>query len=227
MSGCTSCGSKSGCDHRKGDMFAAIDDALAALYPDRRWRSPAGTAAPTEDAAALADELADVLHTATFVRGPATPGACTYVYVLCVGRPPCAIQVRDADLAIPDEWLAAPAAIQERYLRIALAPAVPFAVVQEVAVDVEVDRDGATVRERCLAGVYSAPLLQRFQRVVATLPAYDRRHLDMGELMGAPPGYDGGPWAQLYAGTPGVVNYLFFPEPASMTATTWIPREGA
>ena len=29
----------------------------------------------------------------------------------------------------------------------------------------------------------------------------------------------------LYAGTPAVVNYLFFPEPASMTATTWIPRE--
>ena len=135
--------------------------------------------------------------------------------------------MRDADLPIPDEWLAAPGAIQERYLRIALAPAAPFAVVQEVTVDVEVDRDGATVREHCQPGVYSAPLLARFQRVVATLPAYDRRHLDLGELMAPPPGFDGGAWSRLYAGTPAVVNYLFFPEPAAMTATTWIPREAA
>ena len=40
MSGCTNCQGKSGCDDRKGDMFAAIDETLAALYPERRWRAP-------------------------------------------------------------------------------------------------------------------------------------------------------------------------------------------
>ena len=32
--GCTSCGNKGGCDSRKHGMFAAVDEALARLYPD-------------------------------------------------------------------------------------------------------------------------------------------------------------------------------------------------
>jgi hypothetical protein len=35
--GCTNCGNKGGCDSRKHGMFAAIDEALARLYPTRRW----------------------------------------------------------------------------------------------------------------------------------------------------------------------------------------------
>ena len=35
--GCTDCGKKGGCDARKHGMFAAIDEALARLYPTRRW----------------------------------------------------------------------------------------------------------------------------------------------------------------------------------------------
>jgi len=35
--GCTSCGNKGGCDSRKHDMMAAIDEALARIYPTRRW----------------------------------------------------------------------------------------------------------------------------------------------------------------------------------------------
>lgn len=205
-------------------MFAAIDDALLGLYPTRRW---AGTWPrrydADRDAAALADELADELRTATFVRA-AGDGGCAFVYVLAMGRPPCAIQVRDADLAIPDEWTVAGGVVRERYLRIALATATPFAVVQELAVEVEPDEAGVLVREQALSGVYSAPLLARFQRIVATLPAYDRRHLDMGELMAPPPGFDGGDWGARYHGAPAVVNYLFFAEPAAMTATTWLAR---
>ncbi|MBK7073909.1 MAG: hypothetical protein IPH44_16565 [Myxococcales bacterium] len=227
MSGCTNCQGKSGCDDRKGDMFAAIDETLAALYPERRWRAPGpGDPAPLlADAAALADELADVLRTATFVRPPIDGGAA-FVYVLCLGRPPCAVQIRDGELALPDEW--APAAtISERYLRVALAAQAPLAGVQEIAVDVDVDADGALVRERSLSGVYSPSLLARFQKVVATLPAYGRRHLDMGELMAPPPGFDGSAWSARYAGAPGVVNYLLFPEPATMTTSVWLPREAA
>lgn len=208
-------------------MFAAIDATLAELYPERRWRAPRPSdAAPRlADAAALADELADVLRTATFVRPPVDGGAA-YVYVLCLGRPPCAVQVRDAELALPDEW-APGLTLEERYLRVALAAEAPLAGVQEIAVDVAVDAAGAVVRERALAGVYSPSLLARFQKVVATLPAYGRRHLDMGELMAPPPGFDGSAWSARYAGAPGVVNYLLFPEPATMTTSVWLPREAA
>lgn len=210
-------------------MFAEIDAALAALYPDRTWRAPvpsaAGLRAATADAAALADELADELRAATFVR-PATPTASAFVYILCQGRPPCAVPVRDGDLPIPSEWQPGDV-IEERYLRLALATGRPFAVVQEIAVEVSVERDGAVICERPSAGVYSAPLLKRMQRLVATLPAYGRRHLDMGEISGPPPDFDAGAWPGLYAGTPAIVNYLFFAEPATMATTTWIPREAA
>ena len=229
MGGCTNCGSKTGCDDRKGSMFAEIDTALASLYPDRRWRAPAPTAhgirAATRDATALADELADALNAATFVRS-ATPTDSAFIYVLCQGRPPCAVPVRDGDLPIPSEWLDLPIGqpIEERYLRIALAAQLPFAAVQEVAVDVTVEADGVMIRERPSAGVYSAPLLPRMQRLVATLPAYGRLHIDMGEISGPPPDFDAGEWPGLYAGTPAIVNYLFFAEPATMATTTWIPR---
>ena len=210
-------------------MFEAIDAALRELYPDRRWRPLAADApaALAADAAALADELAGLLGAATFVRPPAAPTDPAFVYVLCMGRPPCAVQVRDAELALPDEWRALAAPLTERYLRLALAPAAPFAVVQEVAVDVEVDTAGAVVREQPMAGVYSVSLLARFQKVVAPLPAYGRTHLDLGELMGAPPGFDGAAWAARFAADPAVVNYLVLPEPATMTSTVWLPREDA
>jgi len=229
VSGCTNCGSKTGCDDRKGSMFERIDDAMARLYPDRRWRAPAPTARgvrdATDDAAALADELADALNAATFVR-TATPTDSAFIYVLCQGRPPCAVPVRDGDLPIPDEWQTLPAGqpIEERYLRIALATQLPFAAVQEVAVDVTIEPDGVLIRERPSAGVYSAPLLPRMQRLVATLPAYGRLNIDMGEISGPPADFDAGEWPGLYAGTPAIVNYLFFAAPATMAITTWIPR---
>lgn len=226
--GCTNCRGKSGCDHRKGAQFEAVDAALAALFPGRAWSPPiaaADGAALHADAAALADELADVLSAATFVRPADAEAPCPFIYALCLGRPPCAIPVRDGVTEAPPEWWDAPAPIAERYLRVALAPAAPLAIVQEVAVDVELDADGALIRESTRPGVYSAPLLARFQKVVATLPAYGRTHLDLGELMAPPDGFDPGDWPRRYAGLPGAVNYLFFPQPVTLTSTTWLPRE--
>jgi hypothetical protein len=228
--GCTNCRGKSGCNHRKGDQALAVDAALAELYPSRRWEPPAAADAPDAllaDAAGLADELADVLSAATFVRPPDADTPCAFIYVLCAGRPPCAVPVRDGVTTPPAEWWQSPGRLTERYLRVALAPRAPFAVVQEIAVDVEVDPDGALVREATRPGVYSAPLLARFQKIVATLPGYGRTHLDLGELVATPPGFTAGDWPARFAGAPGVVNFLFFPEPATLTATTWIPREAA
>lgn len=208
-------------------MLDEVDAALAALYPDRRWAPPPSLPPDGElaaDAAGLADELAGELRAATFTR---IEGGCAYVYVLCQGRPPCAVPIRDGEAGIPEEWRDLPPGhvIEERYLRIALATRVPFAAVQEVAVEATLEPDGVTIREHPSAGVYSAPLLKRMQRLVAILPAYGRRHVDMGEIAGPPPGFDGAEWPALYAGTPAIVNYLFFAEPATMATTSWISRE--
>lgn len=227
MGGCTNCNSKAGCDDRKGDMLEAVDEALARLYPSRTWGVPSQGLPPVHGAdgetAALADELASELDAAVFVRPGEPEESCDFLYVLCLGRPPCAVQVRDHGVAPPAEWRGGPP-ISEVYLRVALSTLTRMAVVQEIAVQVEADGDGWLMRETPRAGVYSAPLLKRLQRLVSILPAYDILHVDMGDISGPPPGFDPGTWPALYAGTPSITNYLFFPQPATMVSTTWLPQ---
>jgi hypothetical protein len=210
-------------------MLEAVDDALARLYPSRTWGVPCetepGRGADVETAA-LADELAQELDGAVFVRRGDEGEHCDFLYVLCVGRPPCAIQVRDHGVPPPAEWDGdgrGETVISESYLRVALSSLTRMAVVQEVAVDVRGDGGGWVMREMPRAGVYSAPLLRRFQRLVAILPAYDILHVDLGDISGPPVGYEHGEWPGLYVGTPAITNYLFYPQPATMTTTTWLP----
>jgi hypothetical protein len=218
MGGCTNCKSKGGCDDRKGVMLEQVADALDRLYPDRAWCEHAG--APHEDLAGLAEELASELDAATFV----VPGdACDYIYVLALGRPPCAVQVRDFGVAPPAEWDGA--VIEELYLRVCVSRVARMAAVQEVAIDATIDRGGIVIRERPRAGVYSAPMLKRMQRLVAILPAYDLVHLDFGEISAAPAGFAPGAWRTRFGGAPATANYLFFAEPTTMVTTAWIPRE--
>jgi hypothetical protein len=108
--GCTNCKSKTGCDDRKGTMMASVDQALEQLYPTRTWGEPddrevAGL--PPDELAALADELASTLGAATFVRTGGDDEPCDYIYVLCMGRTPCIVQVRDHSVPVPAEWYAA------------------------------------------------------------------------------------------------------------------------
>jgi hypothetical protein len=225
--GCTSCKSKTGCDHRKGAMMASVDEALAQLYPTRTWgepddRDPAGLAA--DEVAALADELASTLGAATFVRTGGDDEPCDYIYALCLGRPPCIVQVRDHGVPVPAEWHEGEA-VRELYLRLVISQRAPVAAVQQVAIDLVRASDpagGFLVREQPRAGVYDAPLLHRMQKLVATLPAYDLLHVDFGEIAHAPPGYHAGAWRELYGGEPAIANYLFYPQPTTMVATGWL-----
>ncbi len=212
-------------------MLEAVDDALARLYPSRTWGVPRtdepGRGADGETAA-IADELAQELDAAVFVRRGDEGEHCDFLYVLCLGRPPCAIQVRDQGVPPPAEWdgdgRGGETVISESYLRIALSSLTRMAVVQEVSVEVRGDRSaGWVVRELPRAGVYSAPLLRRFQRLVAIFPAYDILHVDLGDISGPPTGYEPGDWPALFVGTPAVTNYLFYPQPATMVTTTWLP----
>ena len=104
---CTECGRKGGCDAHKGAMFAALDEALARLYPTRRWgeldeaAAFAGGLAPGEGEA-LAAALAGRLKAATLFRPGEPDETCDYVYILCVGRPPGLIELREGALACED-----------------------------------------------------------------------------------------------------------------------------
>jgi len=231
VGGCTNCKSKSGCDDRKGSMFAALDDVLARAYPTRTWGEPDDAVVRdplvlADDAAALAEELAVELNGAAFHVPGRPEDLADFVWVLAMGRTPCILQVRDLGVPPPADW--AERRIDELYLRVSLSAIAPVAGVQQVALSAEPVDGGWIIREEPRAGVYDAPLLRRFQRLVAILPAYDLLHLDFGEISAPLPDWDPGGWPALYgAPAPAVANYLFFPQPATMATTTFVPAAAA
>jgi hypothetical protein len=198
------------------------------LYPSKTWgevedSEPDGM--PRDELDALADELAQELGAATFVREGGDDEPCDYIYVLCMGRAPCVVQVRDHDVAVPDEWLSltGDSGISELYLRVVVSQRARVAAVQQVAIDLQRGVDGGwLVRERPRAGVYDAPLLHRMQKLVAILPAYELLSVDFGDIAHAPPGFQPGVWRDLFGGDPSIANYLFYPQPTTMVATTTI-----
>jgi hypothetical protein len=231
MGGCTNCGAKAGCDHRKGDMLARVDRALAAVYPSRRWGDPDdaarfGAGVAERDAQALADELAVELAAATFFRSGADDEYCSYIYVLCLGREPCLVQIRDGDVPVPGE-LEGGEPIREQYLRVCISDMARLAGVQQTSMELSVERDQLVIVESPRPGVYDPPLLARFQRLVAILPAYDIAHVDFGEISSPPAGFDPGAYPALYGGEPHVANYLFYPQPSNTRTTTVVPRRAA
>lgn len=228
MSGCTSCGAKAGCDHRKGEMLSSVAEVLSALYPTRRWGDPDdiarfGAGVGEADAHAIADELAQELDASTFFRPGGDDEYCNYIYVLCVGREPCLVQLRDGDIPLPAE-LDGSVPVREQYLRICLSEMARFAGVQQTSLELATVGADLAIVETPRPGVYDAPLLRRFQRLVAILPAYEITHLDFGEISAPPPEFDPGDYARLYGGEPHVANYLFYPQPSTMRVTTVLGR---
>ena len=219
MGGCTNCKGKAGCDDRKGPMLASVDDALARLYPTRTWGEPDDAIADglsPDELSALADELAQELRAATFVQPGDDDEACDYIWVLCMGRTPCVMQSLLHGIALPEEWR--DGAVEELYLRVVVSQRARVAAVQQVAVEYV----QGLVRMRPRAGVYDAPLLPRMQKLVAILPAYELLSVDFGDIAHAPPGFDAGPWRELYGGAPSIANYLFYAQPTTMISTAVI-----
>src|SRR5262249_53510136 len=136
----TECGRKGGCDAHKGGMFAAIDEALRHLYPSRRWaerdeEAGFGAGVGPGEGAAIARTIAARCQ-ALAIHRPGTPDeTCDCIYVLCVGRPPSLLELREGLGDAGAEGAAGDHVgdVQELYLRIALSSVVRFAAVQEVA----------------------------------------------------------------------------------------------
>jgi hypothetical protein len=227
--GCTNCQGKAGCDHRKGAMLAEVDRVIAALYPTRTWGEEAPPAGPPplgpRELAALAEALAGELRAEVIVRPGSDDEPCDFLYVLCLGRAPSVVAVRDHGVPVPAEWLALGPGevIAEQYLRVAISHRAPLVAVQQVAIELVADAGGFAIHERPRAGVYDPPLLPRMQKLVAVVPAHGLLHVDFGEIAHAPPGYGAGPWRALYGAEPAIANYVFYPQPTTMVATTYVP----
>lgn len=223
--GCTDCGRKGGCDHRKQGMFAALDELMAGLYPTRRWDERddaaaldlAGGAPAADDADAVASAVAHRLQTAAMFRPGDPEEWCDYVYVLCLGRTPSILEVREGAAAALEDGGAD--GLEERYLRVALSSVGRYAGVQEVAMTLKRDGDSLVITESSRSGVFDPVLLPRFQSVVAVLAELDIRHLDFGEIVTAPEGYDPGSYAERYGSEPVIANYLFSPHPPAAVTT--------
>ena len=229
MGGCTNCKGKAGCDDHKGQMMGTVEQAMEELYPTRTWGEADDTSWSGVDAdelAAIAEELSTELKAATFVRMGGEDEPCDFIYILCLGRAPCIVQVRDHGVAIPDEWLTADA-IEEQYLRVVISQRTRVAAVQQVGMDLVRAEGGFVVRERPRAGVYDAPLLPRMQKLVAILPAYELTHVDFGDIAHAPPGFLPGTWPEAYglgSAKPSIANYLFYPQPTTMVSSSFVSQ---
>jgi len=245
--GCTSCGKKGGCDSRKHAMFAAIEGALARLYPTRRWGERDDAAAlkegiEREEGETLAAAAARRLGTAVVFR-PGDPDEwCDYVYVLCLGRTPCIAELRErlagreergprregeegggegADASSIELEGGGPS-LEERYLRVALSSVARFAGVQEVAMTLDREPGGdVVVTERARSGVFDPILLPRFQALVAVLAEAGIPPPPFGEIIEPPDGFEAAGYAQRFgAAAPVIANYLFYPQPPTAVTTS-------
>jgi hypothetical protein len=201
-------------------MLASVHAALEGLYPQRRWGQPDDDArfaagVGDEEVEALAEVLAHSLKASVFVRHGGEDEYCDYLYILCMGREPCLVQIRDGQVPVAAELLGTD--VDELYLRVCLSNMARFAAVQQVAMEL---REGVFVHERPRPGVYDAPLLKRFRKLVTVLQQFDLVHLDFGEISAPPAGFDPGDYAHRYGGTPHTANYLFYPQPSNTQHTT-------
>jgi hypothetical protein len=209
-------------------MFAAVDEAMERLYPTKRWDerdedAAFGAGVSAGEGAALARALASRLKTLALLRPGSPDEICDYVYVLCLGRSPSLIErllgaaprldgEHDRGLAVGD--------VEELYLRVALSTVARFAGVQQVSMRGTYQDGQVVISEAPRGGVFDPVLLKRFQTLVAVLAEHDIRHLDFGEIVAPPPGFDPGDYEQRYGGAPTVANYLFFPQPTAAVTTT-------
>lgn len=205
-------------------MLSEVNDWLERLYPTRCWGAlndelAMASGVSPDDVVALAEELGTELKAASIAVPGSDADHCDYIYLLCQGREPCALQMRYGQVPMPEE-LTESVVLNEFYLRVAVSSVAPLVVVQQVAVSLACVEGRWILKEQLAPGVFDAPLLKRFQRLVAILPAYDLTHVDMGDVSSPPPDFASGEYEELFGRPPHISNYLFFREPSMMTVTS-------
>ena len=95
---------------------------------------------------------------------------------------------------------------------------------QEVRVRAEASADTLSITEAPRAGVFDPILLPRMRQLVAVLTAHHVRHLDFGEIVEPPAGFDAGEYAAEWGRPPAIANYLFYPQAPATVATATLSR---
>lgn len=224
-------------------MMEQVNAALERLYPTRRWHERANEQALTagvaeEEGRLLARALSEKLKAFALYKPGAEEDFSDYIYVLCFGRQPSALEVREGLASLDDFVAQAPegqeSGITEVYLRVALSSLAPFAAVQEVRVSLSAWGQGAHepsaqafVEEHVRAGVFDPILLPRYQKLVAVLAEQNIRNIDFGEINAAPADFDGAAHEEMFGTEATTANYLFFAGPTAGIAAELVTARGA
>jgi len=230
--GCTDCSRKGGCSTRKADERVLLSEVLARIYPERRWGEPDDAARfragiGEAEGRKLARRMAAALEAPTYFRSGEDDSLSDLVYVLCVGRAPALVELREAEAldGIDGDT------IRERYLRVALSSVARIAAVQEVSLELDRQDGVFVIREKPRDGVYDPILLKRTQRLIELLVENDVAYLDFG-LLAAPPdkyveGFSDEAYRAAYDQPAKTVNYVFYPQPSTVVGVTCVPARVA
>lgn len=230
------CGREDGCGTRKATQKEILDELTGRLYPTRRW-GEADARASVEDGLSSAEvlTLAQLLSTTLRVPAYVMPGGeddhCSFIYLLCLGREPSILELREGQATVPDDsslWLESDT-LRERYLRVACSTLGRLACVQEVAMELSTRGSDcppgmAVIRELPQPGVFEPMLLKRFQRTVDLLMAHGVEHLDMGLLDVDAEAFalEPGPYVARFGTSPALLNYLFYASPVLTATATYL-----
>lgn len=252
-----------GCGPRKDRQRDRLAILIAELYPAGLWGWPqlpssadsdrdSGLAVgvSTAELLTLASELATVLKTPCYIVPGDEDDLCHFIYVLCLGREPSLLELRDEVTGgrRPTLWLEADR-LRERYLRVSLSSLTRIACVQEVALELDPADEPASraagagesvansatpgdlplfrLREIPMPGVFTASLMKRMQRTVDLLEAHGIEHLDMGllDVDASAFGLGPGDYESRYGVPPSLLNYFFYAQPVQTTTVSWLPAE--
>ncbi len=212
---CSNCNKTEGCETEKGPQRTLIDRTLSLVYPSGVWGQPDdearfGSGLRPAEVGRLARAISVATRAPVWVRPGGPDDLCHFVYVLCVGREPSLLEVREG--RVPPEA----DHVRERYLRVAFSTVARAACMQEVALEL----DGDVVRELPKPGVYDDKLLKRMRAIVDLIEASGLEHLDFGLVDPAHPDTKPGDYLERYGVEPAIVNFLFYAQPARTITTT-------
>ena len=223
--GCSNCTKKGagggGCAEHKGPQRVAIAATLQAVYPSGRWGELDDEAAFGRGSDLGATRrLAFAIAAAARAPVEIVPGQdgdhCHFLYVLCVGRQPALVELRQQG-GLPEAE-----EITEQYLRVVVSTIAKVASVQEAQL---VWRDGL-LTETARPGVYDPKLLRRMRAVVATIEAHGLEHLDFG-LVDVTAELDGSEYEARYGVPAKIVNYLYYAQPVDLASHALLDGLGA